>query len=75
MAGNLNSGRKNKSDEIAMIERLSPLDDIVFEKLKQGIEAGEFAYIKIFLAYRYGRPKQQQDINLINAEQPLFNLN
>ena len=72
--GNGNSGRKNKSDEIAMIEKLSPLDQIAFEQLKKGIERGEFAYIKIFLAYRYGRPKQQQDINLINAEQPLFNL-
>jgi hypothetical protein len=75
MAGNLNSGRKSKSDEIELIERLGVLDDEAFEQLRKGIERGEFAYIKIFLAYRYGRPKQQQDINLINAEQPLFNLN
>lgn len=75
MAGNLNSGRKSKSDEIELIERLGVLDDGAFEQLRKGIERGEFAYIKIFLAYRYGRPKQQQDINLINAEQPLFNLN
>ena len=33
MAGNQFSGRKNKSDEIAMIEKLSPLDDGAFELL------------------------------------------
>ena len=37
MAGNNNSGRKNKSDEIAMIEKLSPLDNEAFEQLKKGI--------------------------------------
>jgi len=73
MAGNLNSVRKNKSDEIAMIEKLSPLDDGAFEQLKKGIERGEFAFIKLWFLYRFGKPKQIQEIT-VNSEQPLFDI-
>ena len=74
MAGNSLSGRKKKSDEIELIERLSPLDDEAFKQLKKGIEAGEFPYIKLFLEFRFGKPKAQKEISFINVEQPLFNL-
>ena len=73
MAGNASSGRKSKTDEIQMIERLSPLDEIAFEQLTKGIEAGDFNYIKLFFNYRFGKPKQIQEIT-VNSEQPLFNL-
>jgi hypothetical protein len=73
MAGNLNSGRKNKSDEIAMIEKLSPLDNEAFEQLKKGIERGEFAYVKLYFLYRWGKPKQIQEIT-VHSEQPLFDI-
>ena len=42
------SGRPTKADEIQMIQKLSPLDDIAFEELTKGIKRGEFAYIKLF---------------------------
>ena len=71
--GNENSGRKSKSSEIALIEKLSPLDDQAFEQLKKGIESGDFQFLKLFFLYRFGRPKQIQDV-AINSEQPLFNL-
>ncbi len=74
MAGNLNSGRKSKSDEIELIERLGVLDDEAFEQLRKGIERGEFAFIKLFFLYKWGRPKNIQEIT-VNSEQPLFNLN
>ena len=71
--GNENSGRKSKSSEIALIEKLSPLDDQAFEQLKKGIERGEFAFIKLFYLYRWGRPRQIQDIT-IQSEHPIFDL-
>jgi hypothetical protein len=73
MAGNSSSGRKPKADEIKMIEKLSPLDDYAFEQLRRGIERGEFAFIKLFFLYRWGRPKQISEIE-ITSEQPLFDL-
>ena len=74
MAGNLNSGRKSKSDEIELIERLGVLDDEAFEQLRKGIERGEFAFVKLYFLYKWGRPKNIQEIT-VNSEQPLFNLN
>ena len=73
MAGNQFSGRKSKSDEIELIERLGVLDDEAFEQLRKGIERGEFAFIKLFFLYKWGRPKNIQEIT-VNSEQPLFNL-
>ena len=42
------SGRKPKADEIELIERLSPLDDIAFEALKDDIKQKDFRYVKLF---------------------------
>jgi len=67
------SGRKARSKDIEMIERLSPLDDIAFEKLKEGIENGQFAYLKLFFLYRFGSPISIQEVT-VNSETPLFNL-
>jgi len=73
MAGNQNSGRKPQSENLEMIERLTPLDDKAFAELKKGIERGEFKYVQMFYHYYYGKPRQAQDIT-INSEQPLFKL-
>lgn len=53
-----NAGRKPKSDEIKLIESLSPLDDLAFEKLEAGVKSGSFLHLKLFYEYRYGKPKQ-----------------
>jgi len=73
MAGNNNSGRKSKLEEIELIERLSPLDDEAFKQLKKGIARGEFAFIKLFFLYRWGKPKQIQEVT-VHSEQPLFDI-
>lgn len=74
MAGNMNSGRKPKSEDLKMVERLTPLDDIAFEKLKKGIEAGDFKFIRLYFLYRWGAPKQMQEVTVTNTEVPVFNL-
>ena len=53
------AGRKTKADEQKLIERLSPLDDIALEALKNAIEEEESWAVKLFMEYRYGKPKQQ----------------
>jgi hypothetical protein len=69
------SGRKPKSEDIALIEKLTPLDEMAFIKLKEGIEANEFAYLKLYFLYRWGKPREIQEINLTSNEQPpLFNI-
>ena len=72
MAGR--SGRKPKSEDLKMLERLTPLDDIAFEKLKEGIEAGDFKFIRLCFLYKWGSPKQMQEVTVTNTEVPIFNL-
>ena len=73
MAGNKHSGRKPKSDEIALIEKLTPLEDKAFEELEKGIERGEFQFVRLYFQYMYGKPKQITEIS-INLEEPIFNI-
>ena len=40
--GHKTAGRKPKADEIAMIEKLSPMADKAYEALEKGVEAGDF---------------------------------
>jgi hypothetical protein len=58
-----NAGRKPKTDELALIERLSPLDDDAFKQLRDGVKSGDFQCIKMFFEYRFGKPKQTIDNN------------
>ena len=65
------AGRKPKAEEIALIERLSALDDLAFEQLKKGIERGSFPHLKLFHDHRWGKPRETKDIS-ISEELPLF---
>lgn len=58
----IGAGRKPKADEIALIERLSPMDDTALDVLRLKIEEGDMAALKLFFEYRFGKPKQ--DMNL-----------
>lgn len=53
-----NAGRKPKAKEIELIQQLTPLETQAFKALKNGIEKGEFNFIRLFFEYRYGKPKQ-----------------
>jgi len=57
------AGRKPKADEIALIERLSPMDDIALDALKMGVQSGEYNFIKLFFEYRWSKPKQDVSID------------
>lgn len=56
--GNKGCGRKSKADELSLIERLSPMQDVALEALREGVEAHEFPYIKLYMEYMYGKPKE-----------------
>ncbi len=55
------AGRKPKAKELELIEKLTPLEESAFKALEKGVKAGEFQFIKLFFAYRFGQPKQQLD--------------
>ena len=71
--GHPNSGRKAKAEEVAFIEKLTPLEPKAFEALKKGLDNGDFKFVQLFYNYYAGKPRETKDITL-NSEQPLFNI-
>jgi hypothetical protein len=66
-------GRPSKAEEVAMIEKLTPMADKAYEALEKGVEAGDFKFVQLYFNYYAGKPKETKDITL-NNEQPIFNL-
>jgi hypothetical protein len=58
-----NAGRKPKSDEIALIARLSPMDDLALKLLNDKLEEGDMAALKMFMEYRWSKPKQEVSVD------------
>jgi hypothetical protein len=56
------AGRKSKAEEQKLIERLTPLDDVAFAALEEGLNNREFGYVKMFFEYRFGKPQDKVDI-------------
>jgi len=63
-----NGGRKSKAEEQQLIEKLSPLEPIAHNKLKESIEAGKDWAIKLFFDYMYGKPKQMIEQTNLNVD-------
>lgn len=52
------SGRKTKIEKSLMVNKLTPYDNKAFKALENGLDNGEAWAVKLFLEYRFGRPKQ-----------------
>ena len=65
------AGRKPKSEEIALIEKLTPLEPLAHAALLKGLENGDFKYVQLFYNYYAGKPRETKDIT-INEDLPLF---
>jgi len=72
MAGNKHSGRKSKSTEQQVLEKLSLLDDLFFEKLELALNEGKPYAMRLFAQHRI--PKPTIEIKPIIEEMPLFNI-
>jgi hypothetical protein len=68
------AGRKPKAEEIALIEKLSPLEPLAFAALEKGLEKGDFKFTQLFYNYYAGKPRETKDVTL-TTEQPIFDLN
>jgi hypothetical protein len=65
------AGRKPKSEELNLIEKLTPLEPLAFEALEAGLKKGDYKYVQLFYNYYAGRPKETKDIH-INEDLPIF---
>lgn len=58
----IGAGRKPKIEELKLIEKLSPMDETALELLKTLLQQGDFNALKLFMEYRFGKPKQSVDV-------------
>jgi hypothetical protein len=66
----LGAGRKSKAKEMELIERLTPYDSLALEHLVKGIKDGNFACIKLFMEYRFGKPKDKIELETNTKPEP-----
>lgn len=57
-----NSGRLNKEESEKLVTRLKKMEEDAFKALHAGVKSGEFLYVKLYMEYRFGKPKEQLDI-------------
>jgi len=69
--GHKTAGRKSKSEEVALVEKLTPLEPIAFEALEEGLKNKDFKFVQLFYIYYAGKPRETKDIN-ISEDLPLF---
>jgi hypothetical protein len=68
------AGRPSKATEVALIEKLTPLEPLAFAALEKGLERGDFKFTQLFYNYYAGKPRETKDVTL-TTEQPIFDLN
>ena len=54
-----NSGRPRRMEENEIISKLSPFEQLAFDKLREKIESGDINALKIYFAYYLGQPAQK----------------
>ena len=69
--GHTTAEKKSKADEVALIEKLTPLEPLAFEALQKGLEQKDFKYVQLFYNYYAGKPRETKDIT-VNEDLPLF---
>jgi hypothetical protein len=71
--GHKTAGRKSKSEEVQLLEKLGALEPLAFLALERGLEKGDFKFTQLFYNYYAGKPRETKEITL-TTEQPIFNL-
>jgi len=58
------SGRKPRSEEIKLIEKLDPMAEDAFKALAKGLKDGDFRFVKLFMEYYAGKPTEYKEISV-----------
>lgn len=57
--GHKTAGRKSKAEELKLIEKLTPYEDVAINLLFKKIDEEDINALKMYFEYLYGKPKQQ----------------
>ena len=69
------AGRKSKSEELQLIEKLNAhIDsDEAIIKLKEMIDDGDFKALQLYMNYMYGKPRETKDVT-VTGDLPIYDL-
>jgi len=69
------AGRKSKSEELQLIEKLNAhIDsDEAIIKLKEMIDEGDFKALQLYMNYMYGKPRETKDVT-VTGDVPIFDI-
>ena len=69
------AGRKSKSEELQLIEKLNAhIDsDEAIIKLKEMIDDGDFKALQLYMNYMYGKPRETKDVT-VTGDLPIFDI-
>lgn len=65
------AGRKRKSHEQNLVEKLKPYEDEALKVLVKEAKAGKSWALKLFMAYLYGMPKVNLQVESTDQNTPL----
>ena len=57
---NRGQGRKPKSEEIKLAEKIKHLEPAAIEALEKGVKKGDFKFIQLFFHYYAGKPREMK---------------
>ncbi len=60
--GHKTAGRKAKSDEQKLIEKLSPIMPKAYKALEDALETGQSWAVKMAMEYYHGKPKEKKEV-------------
>jgi hypothetical protein len=58
-----NSGRKSKAEELALIEKLGPMEEAALTAIARGVQNGEFNFVNLYMQYRFGKPTEKVQVS------------
>jgi len=58
------AGRKPKTEEVQLVEKLTPLDELALKALESALRAGEQWAVKLFMEFRWSKPKQNLEMDI-----------
>jgi len=67
------AGRKSKSEEQNLVQKLSPMEKKALEVFKKALDEEKQWAVKMYFEYMYGKPVETKEIS-VSAEQPIFNI-
>ena len=67
------AGRKPKSIEQGIVEKLSPLEPKAFRALENALDEGKPWAVKLWVEHVYGKPVETKSVN-VSGDIPIFDI-